>query len=479
MRGLLRFLCFNSPMTVGDISVQTIIDNAKTALADDAGSSNATKDAMSGLILVVELLANKFKLNSKNSSKPPSTDTKGKNKNTEKKKSERPRGGQVGHTGMTLQKVENPDEIIELKIDESLKKKNFKIIGYVSRQVIDLKISRYVIEYRAEQIELADGKIITANFPESASKAVQYGAEVKANCVYLSQYQMIPFNRICDFFIDSNISLSEGTVSNIMESAYDRLGIFNRIARDQLLKSSVNHADETGININGKLHWLHVLSNESWAIIYPHAKRGSVAFDEINLIPNYDGTLVHDGFKAYFKYGCEHSLCNAHHLRELEWCIEQNLAWAEAMKELFLEIKNAVSNSVDSLPAEQIKNYSDLYDTIVDFGSAEMTGDKEHMELIKKAINLHKRFIKYKSETLLFMHDPDVPFTNNQGERDIRMTKVKEKISGCFRSMNGAKYFCRIRSYLLTCQKHGVAPMAALRLLFSNDWPDFIKNYAE
>lgn len=360
--------------------------------------------------------------------------------------------------------------------------------GFESRQVIDFEVSMVVTEYRAQILKDEHGKQYVAPFPKGVTRPVQYGANLKANSVYMSQFQLIPYNRIQDHFSDQmNIAISGGTIYNINQQAYDLLDRFDQIAREQLTRSKLVHADETGININGNRIWLHSASNTSWTYYYPHAKRGTEAMNAIGILPKFNGILCHDHWKPYYTYSCTHALCNAHHLRELERAWEQdNQIWAGQMKSLLEEISRAVDKSGTHLSPKEAKRYRKRYQALLRKAELECPPPDESKQAgrrgrIKrsKARNLLERLIEYEDDVLRFMDNKIVPFTNNLGENDIRMTKVQQKISGCFRSMDGAYIFCRIRGYLSTCRKNGVNPSEALRLLFAGEMPAFIKKCAE
>ena len=469
-------------MKLESIYVEETIERTKKLLAEDPNVSPALSSSIELLLILVTILINRLGLNSQNSSKPPSTDP-----NRDKKKkinNGRKPGGQKGHEGATLEKISDPDFIKDIPLDKAiLPKGKYKEIGFVSRQVIDVDISRVVTEYRAQVLEDNNGKQYTAAFPEGVNRAVQYGTNLKAHSVYMSQYQLIPYNRIEEHFHDqADIQISSGSVFNFNQEAYEKLIHFEDIVKSKLINSYLCHVDETGININGKRLWLHSASNDCWTYYFPHEKRGSDAMDTMGILPDFKGVLCHDHWKPYFKYDCMHALCNAHHLRELERAWEQDKQkWAKKMKALLLEINKAVDKAGGKLTANKSKIYRRKYRDLLHEAQKECPPPDESQRKGKrgklkrsKSRNLLERLIDYETETLLFMNDQEVPFSNNQGENDIRMTKVQQKISGCFRSMNGALIFCRIRSYLSTCKKNDVKASDALRLLFEGKLPDFL-----
>jgi len=229
---------------------------------------------------------------------------------------------------------------------------------------------------------------------------------------------------------------------------------------------------------------LHNVSNERWTYFYPHQKRGREAMDDIGILPNFRGTLIHDHWKPYYTYQhCQHALCNAHHLRELQWVIDNHAqyTWAKSMQDLLYEINEAVNKTEQNcLDATAATTYRMRFRDIIQVGDTQMLlpssepnqRKKRGREKKSKERNLLERLRDFEKDVLRFMVEADVPFTNNRGENDIRMTKVQQKISGCFKSMDGAKIFCRVRSYLLTAQKQGVTPTDALKILFDGKLPE-------
>ena len=445
-------------MKIEDIDVDSSINSVKELLRKEKDLSPALRSALEVLLVLVALLLNRITLNSKNSSKPPSTDPNRK-KSSKKGKGDRKPGGQKGHNGTTLEPVDDPDNVSEILVDRRTlpKGSQYREVGHESRQVIDIDISRFVIEYRAQVLEDDQGNRFVASFPEGVSRPVQYGLNLKANAVYMSQYQLIPYDRIRDHFQDQmHIPVSAGSVFNFNKEAYERLAPFEQWAKTELAKAMLMHADETGINIGGKRHWLHCASNASLTWFSPHAKRGTVAMDEIGILPFFKGVLCHDHWKPYYHYECTHALCNAHHLRELERAWEQDQQqWAKKMQVLLIDIAKAVEDAGGCLPPDEAKRWRLRYRRLLKKAETECPPPDESQRKGKrgrlkrsKARNLLERLRDFEQDVLRFMEVESVPFTNNQGENDLRMTKVQQKISGCFRSMDGAKIFCRVRSYL-------------------------------
>ncbi|WP_419470044.1 IS66-like element ISCku5 family transposase [Candidatus Kuenenia sp.] len=470
-------------MTIENIDVDATLRKVEKLLSEEKGLSPAVRSMIELLVLLITLLAGRLNRNSRNSSKPPSSDPN--RKRESKAKGERKAGGQKGRDGVTLKKVDNPDEVEVIKVDRrKYPRSKYKVVGYEARQVFDIKISRVVTEYRAEVVEDAKGNRIVASFPEGVTKAVQYGPDLKAHAVYMSQYQLIPYKRIQEYFEGQiGIPLSEGSIYNFNREAYESLEPFDVRAREELTKSEVMHVDETGINKNGDRYWLHSASNSLWTYFFPHERRGTEAINSIGILPEFRGILCHDHLKSYYTYSnCTHALCNAHHLRELDgvWEDDNKQEWAKEMKALLKEINRATSDAGGILGTDESEKYRQRYRTILQNAEAESSPPDETNRKGKrgrvrrtKARNLLERLRKYEGDVLRFMDNKNVPFTNNLAENDIRMTKVQQKISGCFRSLEGAKIFCRIRSYLSTCRKQGVNLSRALQMLFRGELPDF------
>jgi len=467
---------------VESIDIEKALNKARTLIDQEKELSSSLRAALEVLLLLVTLLINRSTLNSKNSSQPPSSDPN--RLKPTRQKSGKKAGAQMGHTGKTLEKITNPDYVTSLCVDRGvLPKGHYHHAGFETRQVFDIDISRIVTEYQAEILVDEHGKHFVANFPDGVTKAVQYGHQIKAHAVYLSQYQLLPYKRIQEYFADQlNIPLSEGSLYNFNAQAFSKLDRFDKISKDQLAQADIAHADETGININGQRQWLHCASNLAWTHYAPHKKRGTEAMDEIGILPRFKGILCHDHWKPYYRYSFTHALCNAHHLRELLRAWEQDgMQWAKNMGKLLREISLSVEHAGGLLSTDEAKAYRSSYKVllqkaVIECPEPEPPPGKPKRGQIKrsKARNLLERLRDYEDDVLRFMENPDVAFTNNLGERDIRMTKVQQKISGCFRSEKGAKIFCRVRGYLSTCRKQNVSASKALTLLFTGKLPDFV-----
>lgn len=432
--------------------------------------------------------------NSKNSSKPPSTDKVKKKTKSLREKSDKKPGGQEGHKGQTLKLSENPDQV---EICEA--KKCFKCGAslidienkrYELRQKIDILESELnTIEYKAEvKICPECGYENKGAFPEGINKTVQYGEKIKALSVYLSQYQLIPYNRVKEIIKDIyDYDLSVGTLVNFNKNCYLNLEKIEANIKQEILNSKVIHCDETGLKVKDNNHWLHVASTESLTYYTIHKKRGKEAMDEAGILPHFNNMAVHDCWKPYDQYEqCSHAICNAHILRDLNSITEfEKQKWAEELKKLLLEIKKSAednsSKGIFYFEESKLKKYSNKYDTIISKGRCEDYKINEENYLKRKnakksdSLKLLNRLILRKNSILAFMYDFDIPFDNNQAERDVRMTKVKQKISGTFRSIRGSKWFARIRGYIGTIKKQKSEILKCLNTLFtSNPWNPII-----
>ena len=467
-------------MKINGIDIQQTIADLKQKLTVDTAITPSLKATIEVLLVVVTILCNRLGLNSKNSSKPPSSDSNRNKKKSSKGKNKA--GGQKGHNGTTLEQSKHPDIIKHILIDRStLPAGNYTKCGVKKRQVFDVEFKTVITEYQAEILTDKQGRQFTALFPEGITQPIQYGTGVKAHAVYLSQHQLLPYGRITEYFADQlSLPISSGTLYNFNAEAYDRLqetGALDTI-KQKLKQEPVLHADETGININGSKSWLHAACSTQWTYFYSHDKRGKEAMDEAGVLPGYQGILVHDHWKPYFNYPCRHALCHAHHLRELEYASEhEKQPWAKRIQTFLQKTHYEVSLSGGKLSYSKIKAKLVEYRQLIVQAEEECpvpvrpAGKKGRMKK-SKSRNLLERLRDFKQEILRFMINSRVPFTNNQGERDIRMTKVHQKVSGCFRSKAGAQMFCAIRSYISSCRKQNISASAALDLLFSSHLPD-------
>jgi len=429
----------------------------------------------------VDELERRLGLNSNNSSKPPSTDSPFASKPKTTSNTKRKVGGQKGHEGKNLKMVEHPDVVIVsspqicCECGVSLVDTQSRLVA--SRQVFDLPILTFeVTEYQVHTKRCSCCKAINkGTFPEDITAPTQYGKRFCAAISYLSVHQMLPYERITQVMDDLfGHPISEGVILNALSRVETHLSSFNTRTKETLLQSAVLHADETGINVRGTLHWAHIALSHSVATCLLHPKRGADALKQMDILPNYTGIAVHDHWKPYESIGgsFEHAFCNAHHLRELRRVSEQDhQLWSEDMSKLLLsahqKVTKAKANGREALSPRMIKRFNTWYDTIIKSASVYHTVSQKETGKrgrVKQTIakNLLDRLIKYKDETLRFVTNFNVPFTNNEAERGLRMMKVKEKISGCFMSQKGGRIFMNIYAYILTIKKNGINIMQAL-----------------
>lgn len=415
-------------------------------------------------------LENRLAKNSSNSSKPPSSDGLVKKTRSLRGKSEKKQGGQPGRQGKTLLAVDNPDHVMTHSLSECehchSDLKDVEVSGIENRQVFDLpEVGIEVTEHRAEKKTCpCCGHATKAAFPENVKASVQYGERVQALAAYFSTQHLIPVDRVCQIFEDIyGVSLSPGTCANIDKRLFERLAVFEEGLKAYLLASKVLHFDETGMRCDKKLHWLHVSSSSLATFYHLHEKRGQEAMNAGGVLPKFQGRAIHDHWKPYFSYTqIKHGLCNAHHLRELTFVYEQEKEeWALKMKDHLLAANQKVREAGgDLLSAETIREIEQTYGKIILEGVRvyfleQNESETNEQDKKKPGVNLLKRLLRQEEAVLAFVHDSDVPFTNNQAEQDIRMMKVKQKVSGCFRTRAGGTIFCRIRSYISTARKQG------------------------
>ena len=405
-------------------------------------------------------LEGKSKKNSRNSSKPPSSDFNQKKTTSSKKKSEKKPGGQPGHKGNTLEIVKKPDEIIRLEVSNcdncgnNLKNSKSDIDRRQEFEIPEPKM--WITEYQAESKDCSCGYTTKACFPEWITHVTQYGPRAKSLMVYMNQYQFIPYDRASQFFgAVYGQKVSPGTIVNAVATLGNRLDHLDKEIKSALTKDKLVNCDETSMSVNGTKQWLHTVGTENLAHYALHEKRGKEATKDIGILPEFKGIMVHDHWKSYFSYeNNEHALCNAHHLRELRFINENhNMKWAATMSALLIKINEHKGKYIEkgnsSFSNWLVKKYDIEYNNILDKARKEQSrrGTLDSHNLIKRLTN-------YKTEVLLFMNNFIVPFTNNLSEQDLRMAKVKQKISGCFRNVASGDSFCKIRSMLISAKKN-------------------------
>jgi transposase len=447
-------------------------------------------DALSARVQQLEARLGK---DSHNSSKPPSSDGPGKKPQSLRKQTGKPSGAQPGHPGKTLSFVETPDQAIchrpvvcaacggSLSAAEE--------IGCERRQVFELPPLRLVVtEHQA--LCCVCPHCHTTNrgaFPTDITQPVQYGPGVLSLCVYLMQYQLLPYARTRQLLFDLfGCAPCEGTLASALSTCHARLAPVEAAIKEAIVCAPVGHFDETGVRIGQRLLWLHTASTKTLTFYAHHGKRGRDALNAIGLLPRFAGTSVHDAWASYFGYACTHALCNAHLLRELIGLFEQTKqTWTQRMMALLLSLKRAKETAQEkgetALCTARLRRFAHTYHQIVARGlrqnpPPEATGKRGRPQKCA-ARNLLERLQTHGQAVLRFAFDFSVPFDNNLAERDLRMLKVRQKVSGCFRSEEGAAQFCRIRGYISTLRKQGRDVLTALQSVFRGS-PIFPTLYA-
>lgn len=469
--------------------IQKLIEKDSKALVDLFVDQHMALEALTMAIekqhainhelgLKVKELEKRLNEDSHNSNRPPSSDnpyTKPENKTKSvRKKSGKKPGGQKGHQGYRLQPTDNPDHTVSIKpegtcecgrdIEAAL------IIDYVRRQVFDIILPVLTsTEYRGEVRACECGKVHRPNFPDEVKAKVQYGSTLKSLAVYLKHHGMISYDRLQELYKDLfAVELSQGSLVNFVTECSKRLEPVVEEIKEAIIASDVVHFDESGFRILGSLHWLHSASTEMLTYYLAHKRRGTAAMTEMGILPFFTGTAIHDHWESYYTYmSCRHGLCNAHHLRELIYFAEHEEKWAEKLMNCLLDAKNE-KDELLILPEKRIIYYKNRVKRILREGlylhpKRVKTNKTRGRQKQSPQHNLLSRMSKKIDDVLRFITDPWVPFDNNQGERDIRMLKIQQKVSGGFRSHQGAQSFCIIRGYISSIRKNGQSVLEAIR----------------
>lgn len=417
---------------------------------------------------------------SQNSSRPPASD--GLNKPARQSlrvAGQRKSGGQTGHSGSTLRQKSQVDQTVQhppsghcSACQLPLSQQALQIAE--TRQVFELPPLRVrVVAHQQMRATCTCGAVHVGPWPPGVNAPAQYGASVQAMAVHLNQYHLLPLARTAALLHDLyGVNLSQASIQAFAQEAAARLSPTVAAIGQAVQASPIAHADESGIRVSGKLHWLHCLVTHSLTWLAPHAKRGSAAMEALGLLHGFKGTLVHDGLASYKELACTHSLCNAHHLRELVYIHENEGEkiwdnWAQEMMDLLRQALKEVDQTQGPLDGPRQAYYEGAWSALLERGEAlnspvlrtDTSADvglgigKRGRPKQSKAHNLLKRLRQYRADVWRFITDKDVPFTNNLAEQALRMCKVKQKISGCFRTHHGAETFFTIRSYLATMSK--------------------------
>ena len=428
----------------------------------------------------VKNMQDRLAKDSHNSSLPPSSDRFVRQAKSLRQKSEKKPGGQEGHPGTTLRFAEAPDEVIAHRVTVCAScqhdLREVEACVTLRRQVVDIPSPRLIVqEHRAEQKQCPRCQQMTlASFPAVVTAPIQYGPKIGAIAVYLSQQQLLPLERSCEVLADVlGVQMSEATVGELIQRTARQLAPVEQQIKEALISAPVLHQDETGMRVAGKGYWEHVTSTARLTHYQVHASRGQEALNAIGILPFFKGISIHDAWASYFLYDCEHALCLVHVLRELVFqAEEQGAFWAAELKDLLLSMKQATQHA-----REQGKHWLDPLE-VLDWESAflRLLDEGDHLTpratappgtkgRIKQsaARNLLDRLRKHQKAVFCFLEDLRVEFDNNLAERDLRMIKVQQKVSGCFRSLAGAQAFSCIRGYLSTLRKQGLPLLSALQ----------------
>ena len=422
----------------------------------------------------IQALRDQVAKNSHNSGKPPSSDglRKSHPQNLRHKSGRRP-GGQKGHQGHTLKMVEEPDHtqvhFLTVCPDCAANLQDVEPCGQERRQVFDIPpVQVEVTEHQAEiKVCPECGHSVKSSFPAEVTQPVQYGPRLKSQAVYLNTYQLIPLARTCELLGDFyHHTPAEAFILDSNAAVVEQIAPTLETIKQALIGSDVVHFDESGLRVEAKLNWLHVASTNHLTYYGVHPKRGQAGMEAIGILPEFEGQAVHDHWFSYFRFDqCAHALCNAHHLRELQFIVDQyHQTWAQELSDLLLEIKTEVEATPltqMSLAPARLTYFEQRYDQLIAQGfkanppPINPPPKKRGRQKQSPPKNLLDRLQQHKAQTLAFMSDFRVPFDNNLAERDIRMVKIKQKVSGAFRTRTGAEIFCAIRSYISTVRKHG------------------------
>jgi transposase len=478
-------------MTMTRAEIQAVYDagpEAVIALVEQLlGLIAEQQVAIRHLSTRVKQLEDQLATRSQNSSKPPSSDGFAHKTHSRRQKSGRKPGGQPGHAGQTLRMVASPDHTL-VHAPTQCQQCGASLADVPTtvaerRQVFDLPPQQ--IEVTEHQVAAcvcpACGQENRGSFPAGVTQPVQYGPHLLSFVVYLLVYQLVPYERVRELVQDLwGATLSVGTVFRAVWRCFAALATTEAQIQAGLRRAGCVRFDETGVRIGGKRYWWHVASTPALTHYGVHRHRGREGIDASGILPEFGGRAVHDAWSPYFSYACAHALCNAHHLRELTFVVErEGQAWAAELIALLLgahaQVRAARDAGESALPAATMAQIEAQYRELIAAGLAANpkvsvpageAGRQRGRPAQSKARNLVERLQRYERETLAFVYDFAVPFDNNLAERDLRMLKVQQKVSGGFRSEAGAVAFGRIRGYLSTLRKQAQPLLAAVASVF-------------
>lgn len=437
----------------------------------------------------VKKLEDQLNKDSRNSHKPPSSDGVRKRRSKPKPNKSKVKkcvGGQLGHQGQTLKMTEKPSEIVRHEPAQcqgcgtKLDLMGGTVVG--RRQEVDIPEPKLLItehqaiEKRCPCCEMDN----RGQLPQHLKGNVQYGGRLRALTVYMMSYQLLPYQRTTELLnVLYGLTISTGTLYRMLQDGYNLLGDAEARLKQAIQQAEVVHVDETGHRVSGQTNWLHVSSTPLMTYYNSHEARGKRAHEAAGILPAYRGVAVHDFYRPYLGYACKHGLCNAHLLRDLQGVLDDDPTqrWAKQLQHYLITAKRMVdkahSRNATALPTEVLRRLESLYDQVVARAAAinpkPPPSGKPGPTAQSKTRNLIDRLLNYKEAILRFIFDFKVPFDNNLAERDLRMVKVQQKISNCFRSQQGVNFFCRLRGYISTLQKQKLDIFAVLTRVFQGD----------
>ena len=456
------------------------IDAQTETISEQAAINNRLKEK-------IKVQQERLNKNSNNSSKPPSSDGLNKpNPKSLRKSSGKSPGAQKGHKGNGFKLMKEPDETIQYNPDQCNGCPNFgicKVCGISETKYdIDICVETKVTAHQVLSYEcpFKNNRVISGSFPSNVKSTMQYGNNLEALVIALNTSGMMGIKRTHNILSAVfGIPISTGTIFSMVKDCGLKLKNTVEIIRQSICDLPHVHFDETGLRVNKKLHWVHGASNESFTYLSVEEKRGTIGMDSSGVLPNFSGVAIHDFWKSYFKYiDVSHAMCNAHLIRELTGVAENNpcQSWALEAIELLLQMKKskdvAITRGKASLSDDCLTYFNETYDNLFEKAITQnpigAKSGKRGRPKKGKIRALVDRFVEYKGEVCLFLKDFSIPFTNNLAEQDIRMIKVKQKVSGCFRTKTGADTFATIMSYIGTASKQGINAYSAIKSALTN-----------